>query len=141
MEADIARYAKYLEDKATFSVKMDESKAVKTDSGLGILMLKKNPKGEKVVNHKAIKTDFTLYIADGTKIQSTEDNGEPFVFQLKDASKPMITGFEEGVATLKKGEKARLFIPYYIGFGEAKYGPFPAKSDLVFEVEILEIGK
>ncbi|PQB07135.1 peptidylprolyl isomerase [Polaribacter filamentus] len=141
MEADIAKYAKYLEDKATFSSKMDQSKAVKTDSGLGILMLKKNPKGEKVVNHKAIKTDFTLYIADGTKIQSTEDNGEPFVFQLNDASKPMITGFKEGVATLKKGEKARLFIPYYIGFGEAKYGPFPAKSDLVFEVEILEIGK
>jgi FKBP-type peptidyl-prolyl cis-trans isomerase len=34
-----------------------------------------------------------------------------------------------------------LFVPYYIGFGEAKYGPFPAKSDLVFEIEILEVGK
>lgn len=139
--ADIARYSKYLEDKAIFSAEMNESKAVKTDSGLGILMLKKNPKGEKVVDHKPIKTHFTLYTADGTKIQSTEESGEPFVFQLNDASKPMITGFEEGVATLKKGEKARLFIPYYIGFGEAKYGPFPAKSDLVFEVEILEIGE
>lgn len=141
IDADIAKYSKYLEDKAIFLAEMDEPKAVKTESGLRILMLKKNPKGEKVVDHKPIKTNFTLYIADGTKIQSTEDTGEPFVFQLNDADKPMITGFEEGVATLRVGEKARLFIPYYIGFGEAKYGPFPAKSDLVFEVEILEIGK
>ncbi|PQJ82130.1 peptidylprolyl isomerase [Polaribacter glomeratus] len=141
IEADIARYAKYLENKAMFSSEMNESKAVKTDSGLGILMLKRNPKGEKVVDYKPIKTHFTIYTADGKKIQSTEDSGEPFVFQLNDASKPMITGFEEGVSTLKVGEKARLFIPYYIGYGEAKYGPFPAKSDLVFEVEILEINK
>ena len=53
----------------------------------------------------------------------------------------MITGFQEGVKLMKEGEKARLFIPYYIGFGEASYGPFPVKSDLVFEVEIIEIGK
>ena len=53
----------------------------------------------------------------------------------------MITGFKEGVLTLREGEKARLFIPYYIGFGKDKYGPFPAKADLVFEVEILKVGK
>jgi len=53
----------------------------------------------------------------------------------------MITGFKEGAAKMREGEKARLFVPYYIGFGEAKYGPFPAKSDLIFEIEILEIGK
>lgn len=141
LESDIARYAKYLKDKAIFLTKMDEQSAVKTESGLRILMLKKNPKGEKVVNYKPIISQFTLYIADGTKIQSSEDSGEPFVFQLNDAEKPMITGFKEGVATLRVGEKARFFIPYYIGYGEAKYGPFPAKSDLVFEVEILEIGK
>ena len=41
----------------------------------------------------------------------------------------------------EEGEKVRLFIPYYLGYGEAKYGPFPAKSDLVFEVEVLKIGK
>jgi cyclophilin family peptidyl-prolyl cis-trans isomerase len=141
IQAGIAKYSKYLEDKAIFSVEMDEAKALKTDSGLGILMLKKNPKGKKVVNYKPIKTHFSLYIADGTKIQSTIESGQPFVFQLNDDSKPMITGFKEGVSTLKAGEKARLFIPYYIGFGQAKYGPFPAKSDLVFEVEILEIDK
>lgn len=135
-----ARFSKYLEDKAVFLEKMGESKAVKTESGLRILKLKSNRSGKKVVTNKPIKANFTLYIADGKKIQSTVD-GQPFVFQLDDAEKPMITGFKEGVLNLRVGEKARFFIPYYIGFGEAKYGPFPAKSDLVFDVEILEIGK
>jgi cyclophilin family peptidyl-prolyl cis-trans isomerase len=139
--AEVARYAKYLENKADFFAKMGEEKAKKTTSGLGILMLEKNPSGKKIVTNKPIKSHFTLYTADGTQIQSTKDGGQPFVFQLDDAEKPMITGFKEGVANMRVGEKARLFVPYYIGFGEAKYGPFPAKSDLVFEIEILEIGK
>ena len=139
--AEVARYAKYLEDKVTFLAKMDESKALKTNSGLRILMLKKNPSGKKMVTNKPVKAHFTLFTADGVQIQSTKESNKPFVFQLDDTQRPMITGFKEGVKDMRVGEKVRLFIPYYIGFGEAKYGPFPAKSDLVFEVEILEIEK
>ena len=115
-------------------------KSIKTESGLQILKLKQNPSGKKVVDYKPIKANFTLFTADGKKIQSTEDSGQPFIFQLNDTEKPMITGFKEGVKNLREGEKVRLFIPYYIGFGAAKYGPFPAKSDLVFEVEIVKVG-
>ena len=140
-KAEEVRYSKYLEDKAKFLKEMDEAKATKTDSGLRFLMLKANPRGKKVPDNKPIKSHFTLYTADGKKIQSTKDSSQPFVFQLNDAQRPMITGFKEGAAMMREGEKARLFIPYYIGFGEAAYGPFPAKSDLVFEIEILEISK
>lgn len=140
-EAEVARYSKYLEDKAIFLKKMDEAKATKSDSGLRFLKLKSNPKGKKVPRNKPVKSHFTLYTADGKEIQTTVNSGDPFVFQLDDEKRPMITGFKEGAAMMREGEKARLFIPYYIGFGEAKYGPFPAKSDLVFEIEILEIGK
>lgn len=140
-DAEVARYSKYLEDKKLFLSKMDESKAEKTDSGLRFLMLESNPSGKKVVDNKPIKSHFDLYTADGVKVQSTRDSSKPFVFQLDDTKRPMITGFKEGAAKMREGEKARLFVPYYIGFGEAKYGPFPAKSDLIFEIEILEIGK
>lgn len=135
------RYQQYLIDKNAFFTRLEEPNALKTNSGLGFLLLKSNPKGKKVVDNKPIKSNFTLYIADGKKIQSTEDSGGLFVFRFDDTQKPMISGFLEGVKLMKEGEKARLFIPYYIGFGEAAYGPFPAKSDLVFEVEIIEIGK
>ena len=140
-DAEEARYAKYLKDKEVFLAQMGEGNAEETSSGLRILMLKKNPSGKKIVTNKPIKSHFTLYTADGVQIQSTKESTQPFVFQLDDTNRPMITGFIEGVKNMRVGEKVRLFIPYYIGFGEAKYGPFPAKSDLVFEVEILEIGE
>ena len=139
--AETARYSQYLEDKEKFLSKLNESKATKTGTGLRILKLKKT-KGKKVVDNKPITTNFTLYTADGKKIQSTKDPGaKPFVFQLDDKKRPMISGFKEGVLLMREGEKARLFIPYSIGFGPNKYGPFPAKSDLVFEIEILKVGK
>ena len=135
------RYNDYVANKNAFYSKLDESNAIKTASGLGFLVLKNNPKGQKVVDFKTIKAHFSLFLADGKKIQSTEDTGAPLVFRLDDKQKPLITGFAEGLRMMREGEMARLFVPYYIGFGEAAYGPLPARSDLVFEVEILEIEK
>ena len=135
------RYNDYVANKNAFYSKLDESNAIKTASGLGFLVLKSNSKGQKVVDFKTIKAHFSLFLADGKKIQSTEDTGAPLVFRLDDKQKPLITGFAEGLRMMREGEMARLFVPYYIGFGEAAYGPLPAKSDLVFEVEILEIEK
>ena len=140
-ETENARYSKYLIDKEKFSIKMNEVKALKTSSGLRILKLKKTS-GKKIVDTKPLTINYTLYTADGKRIQSTSDSkSKPFVCQLNDEKKPMIAGFKEGVLTMREGEKVRLFIPYYLGYGEAQYGPFPAKSDLIFEVEILKIGK
>ncbi len=136
-----ARYVKYITERKAFYAKKEVSKATKTASGLRILKLKKTS-GKKVVNTKPLELNYTLYIADGTKVQSTEDSGgKPFVCQLDDPQRPMIAGFKEGISTMREGEKVRLFIPYYLGYGEEKYGPFPAKSDLVFEIELLKIGK
>ncbi|WP_299053114.1 peptidylprolyl isomerase [uncultured Polaribacter sp.] len=133
-----ARYASYLLKKKRFLAKMDENNAKKTSSGLRILKLKKTT-GQKVIDSKRLSIHYTLYTADGTKIKSTLKDNTPFECQLNDFNNPMITGFKEGVLLMREGEKARLFIPYYLGYGADKFGPFPAKSDLVFEVEVLKI--
>jgi peptidyl-prolyl cis-trans isomerase A (cyclophilin A) len=134
------RYSKYLEAKKVFLLEKEESKAIKTGTGLRILELK-NTSGKKVLAAKKVTANYTLYLADGKKMQSSEDLGKPIVFDLKNEAKPMISGLKEGVLTMKVGEKVRLFIPYAIGFGNKKFGPFPAKSDLVFEIEILKINR
>lgn len=141
IEAEKARYGKYLEDKKEFLSEMGEAKATKTASGLRILKLK-STSGKKTTANKPLTVNYILHLANGEKIQSTyDDGGKPFTFQLDDAQRPMIAGFKEGVLKMREGEKARLFIPYYIAYGEDKFGPFPPKSDIVFEVEILKIGK
>lgn len=140
IELEKARYAKYLEDKAVFSTKKEETKANVTNSGLKILKLKET-NGKKVVSHKPTELNYTLYVADGKEIQSTFNNSQSLTCQLDDTSRPMIAGFKEGLLQLREGERARLFIPYYIAYGPDKFGPFPAKADLIFEVEILKVGQ
>ena len=134
------RYASYLLKKKSFLIDMEESKARKTGTGLRILKLKKT-KGKKVFISKKVTANYTLYTADGKKMNSSDDIGKPIVFDLNNTQKPMISGLKEGLLSMRSGEKSRFFIPYTIGFGNQKFGPFPEKSDLVFEVEILKIDK
>ena len=48
----------------------------------------------------------------------------------------MIKGFKEGVRLLKEGDRATLFLPYNIAYGENGVQGIPPMSDLIFEVEI-----
>ena len=50
----------------------------------------------------------------------------------------MIQGFKEGLKLLGTGDKATLFIPYYLAYGETESRGIPAKSNLIFEVEIVD---
>ena len=134
------RYAKFLEEKKVFLLKKEEFKAKKTGTGLRILKLNKTT-GKKVVAAKKVTANYTLYLANGKKMKSSQDLEKPIVFDLKNEAKPMISGLKEGVLTMRVGEKVRLFIPYAIAFGNKKSGAFPAKSDLVFEIEILKINR
>jgi len=138
-EIETKRYTNYLVQKEKFLTDKNILNSVKTSSGLQVLKLKET-NGKKAVANKPITVNYILYIADGKKIQSSYDvNGTPLTFRLDDQKKPMMAGFKEGILTMREGEKARLFIPYYIAYGEDAFGPFPAKSDLVFDVEILKI--
>ncbi len=124
--------------KKAFQSKMEIEKAVKTDSGLQILTLKKGT-GTKVTKETKNTVHYRLYLANGTFIQDSKDSGNPFVFTISD--QPMIPGFVEGITSCKTGEKARFFIPYYLAYGEKGGGPFPPKSDIIFEVEVLKVEK
>lgn len=138
--AEEKKYATYLKKKIIFLEEKNESKARKTGTGLRVLMLKETS-GKRVLASQKVTAKYTVFTADGKRVKSSEDIDKPTVFDLNDTSRPMISGLKEGILSLKEGEKARLFIPYMIGFGNKKFGPFPAKSDLVFEVEILKISK
>lgn len=53
---------------------------------------------------------------------------------------PMIPGFKEGIQQMNVGDKALLFIPSHLGYGERGYPPvIPPGSDLIFEVELVEV--
>ena len=71
------------------------------------------------------------------KFDSSVDRNEPFEFVQ--GRRQVITGWDIGLEGMKVGGKRRLFIPYQLAYGEAGTGPIPGKSELVFDVELLDI--
>ncbi|WP_028888446.1 peptidylprolyl isomerase [Tenacibaculum ovolyticum] len=131
---------KIAELKRAFQEKKGINDAIETDSGLKILQLQKG-KGEKVNPAIPTTVHYTLYLAEGKKMDSSLDRSQPFTFIINDAKSPIITGWREGVQTMREGDKSIFFIPYYLGYGESGLGPTIGKTDLVLEVEVLKVGK
>jgi len=85
-----------------------------------------------------VSIHYTGYLLDGSKFDSSLDRGEPLKFQL--AGGQMIQGFDEGVRGMRIGGKRKLQIPWSMAYGEAGRPPLiPPKSDLVFDVELLDV--
>lgn len=74
--------------------------------------------------------------SDGSQFDSSRDRGTPFTFKLGQGK--VIKGWDEGVATMKRGEKALLTIRADYGYGVDGSGDkIPGNATLLFEVELL----
>ena len=134
------RKLKIEELKRKFQEEKGISKAIKTHSGLKVLELEKG-KGKKVNPALPTTVHYTMFLADGKKLDSSLDKSKPFVFTINDSERPLIAGWKEAVKTMHEGGKSVFFIPYYLGYGESGLGPNIGKTDLVLELEVLKVGK
>jgi FKBP-type peptidyl-prolyl cis-trans isomerase FkpA len=85
-----------------------------------------------------VSVHYTGWLTDGTKFDSSVDRGEPFEFVLGRGQ--VIRGWDEGVAALRVGDRARLTIPPEMGYGARGVGGvIPPNATLIFEVELLDV--
>ena len=103
----------------------------------------------RVVAAHRYEAHVTLWLeaADGTLTPSGwstraehRGDGRPFAFQ---PGQGLIEGWTRGVLEMAEGERAKIHVPYELGYGTreqgSKGGPWhiPAKSNLLFDIEIL----
>ena len=92
--------------------------------------------GKPTNNGKPVSVHYIGVLPDGTEFDNSIKRGEPIEFPLGVGQ--VIKGWDEGVALLKEGGKATLFIPYQLAYGEEGRPPqIPAKSELVFYIELV----
>ncbi|GMY19703.1 70 kDa peptidyl-prolyl isomerase-like [Fagus crenata] len=75
-------------------------------------------------------------IEGGACLDASGDEGTPFKFKLSQSE--VIKGLDEGVSTMKKGERAIFIIPPTLAYGELGFSPLiPPNSTLIYNIEML----
>jgi peptidylprolyl isomerase len=110
---------------------------IKSASGLEYWDIKVGT-GAVAQSGQRVKVDYTGWLTNGTKFDSSVGTGKPFEFKL--GASQVIKGWDEGVAGMKVGGKRQLRIPPGLAYGEKGYpGVIPAGSTLIFDVSLLDV--
>lgn len=105
--------------------------AQRTASGLGYSVLKP-AQGVKPTDSDYVLINYIGYLAaSGATFDQAMQTPMPVG--------GVIPGFAEGIKLMPKGSIYRICVPAALGYGAAEQGPIPANSNLVFQVEVLDM--
>ncbi|MDD2960974.1 MAG: FKBP-type peptidyl-prolyl cis-trans isomerase [Muribaculaceae bacterium] len=112
------------------------SKGVKKLSG-GVLYeeISAGEGDRKATLGDVIVVHYTGRLIDGTEFDSTKEGACPEAMRLRDT----IEGWQIAVTEMRKGTKAKVYIPSTLAYGNKKEDNIPANSTLEFEIELLDI--
>lgn len=111
-----------------------KSNVVTTPSGLQYEVIRKGL-GQSPTAASKVRVHYHGTLIDGKVFDSSVERLQPAEFGLSQ----VIPGWTEGLALMSIGAKYRFTIPANLAYGERGTGSIPAKSTLIFEVELLEI--
>ncbi|MGA1225711.1 MAG: peptidylprolyl isomerase [Tamlana sp.] len=131
-----------------------EAKATVLESGLKYFITEKGT-GEKLKQGDKALTHYAVYFEDGKLLETSKleiaealdavnekrkkaDRYQPINVEITPDA-PVVAGLKEGIKQLSVGDKATVFIPYHLAYGEYGIRGIPGKTNLVFEVEIIEL--
>lgn len=115
----------------------DSEGFVTTASGLRYKVLRSGPANVMPPTRlDSVTVNYRGTLKDGTVFDSSYDRGIPATFGVSQ----VIPGWTEALQLMRPGDKYLLYIPSNLAYGGRAMGDkIPAFSDLIFEVELLQI--
>lgn len=104
------------------------------ESGLQYKVINEGGWIKPTINNTVV-THYHGTLINGSVFDSSVERGAPATFPVN----AVIAGWQEALQLMPIGAKWKLFIPYYLAYGERKVGNIQPYSALIFEVELLEI--
>ena len=93
--------------------------------------------GATAVVGDVVTVHYTLFLANGTRLESSLDSGVPITFQS--GTGRVIPGFDRGVLGMRVGGKRRVTIPPDLAYGSTGQGPIPPNATIRFDIELVSI--
>lgn len=86
---------------------------------------------------QTIKVNYVGTLENGREFDNSYKKGGPVEFRVGIGK--LIKGWDEGLMTMKVGGKRKLFVPSNLGYGPNAQPNIPANSNLIFEIELLDV--
>jgi peptidylprolyl isomerase len=109
--------------------------ATRTASGLAYKILKRGKGKAHPKATNTVEVHYSGWTTDGQLFDSSVRRGKPISFPLTD----VIKGWTEGVQLMVVGDKARLWIPSALAYGDKPAREGMPAGPLVFDIELLAI--
>lgn len=143
-------FSNYYENKASEEAKLEIvrnearkkaliqfEKAKTTASGIKYLIINEGT-GETPTATQTVKVNYAGSFLDGIEFDSNKKAGKPVDIPLTQ----VIKGWVESFQLMKEGGKYKVFIPSNLAYGDRGYpGIIPPKSDLIFDIELIQVLK
>ena len=105
-----------------------------TETGLQYTIITEGA-AEKVAKNDTVTVKYKGTLIDGTVFDEGEIPGHV------SGSRGLITGFDEGIRLVGEGGKAIIYIPSELAYGERGNRGIAPNSTLIFDVEVIKVGK
>lgn len=108
-----------------------------TESGLRYQIIQKG-NGKQAEKGRTVSVHYKGMLPNGQVFDSSYTRKQPIDFPLGKGH--VISGWDEGIALLQVGDKARFVIPSNLGYGErGAGGVIPPNATLIFDVELMDV--